>query len=109
VVFLPNLIEAKRQGRRLYGALASTYTRAFEKKWIEGEHEANEPLLGSADIQSLADLANSYQQVQDTRLLPFGLAIMSHLVIVAALPLLPLIFTVMSFDGIIVRVFKILF
>lgn len=107
-VFLPNLAEAKRQGRRKYGLLAAQYTRAFERKWIMGETDADEPLLGTADIQSLADMANSYQQVQGTRLLPFGMAVVSNLVVMTALPLLPLVFSVLSLDSIIVRLFKIL-
>lgn len=109
IVFLPKLAAAKRQGRRKYGLLASRYTMAFERKWIDGESGADEPLLGTSDIQSLADLASSYSLVQDTRLLPFGMAVVSHLVMMAALPLLPLVFSVLSLDSIIVRVFKILF
>src|SRR5262249_54469470 len=108
-VFTPKLAEAKRRGRREYGLLAAHYTAAFERKWVKGEKDAAEPLLGSADIQSLADLANSYTQVQETRLLPFGAAVVSHLVIVTALPLLPLVFTLLSFDAIVKRLFKILF
>ena len=108
VVFLPNLAEAKRQGRRKYGLLAAQYTQAFERKWIKGEADVDEPLLGTADIQSLADLANSYEQVQATRLLPFGMAVVSHLVMMTALPLLPLVFSVLSLDSIIMRLFKIL-
>jgi len=109
VMFLPKLAAAKRLGRRHYGLLASQYTAAFERKWIEGEKPAGEPMLGTADIQSLADLANSYAQVHDTRLLPFGMTEVGHLAIVTALPLLPLVFTLLSFDSIISRLFKILF
>ncbi|HEY4167283.1 MAG TPA: hypothetical protein VGM96_10925 [Reyranella sp.] len=108
-VFMPKLAEAKRMGRRQYGLLASQYTTAFERKWVGGERLAEEPLLGTSDIQSLADLANSYGQVQDTRLLPFGLNLIAHLAVATAIPLLPLIFTVLSFDSIVVRLFKILF
>jgi len=107
-VFLPRLSDAKRQGRRKYGLLASRYTTAFERKWFEGEKPAGEPLLGTGDVQSLADLASSYALVQDTRLLPFGIAVVSNLVIMTALPLLPLIFTVFSLDSLVVRLFKIL-
>jgi hypothetical protein len=107
-VFLPRLSDAKRQGRRKYGLLASRYTMAFERKWIDGEKAADEPLLGTGDIQSLADLASSYGLVQDTRLLPFGMAVVSNLVIMTALPLLPLIFSVLSLDSLVMRLFKIL-
>jgi hypothetical protein len=108
IVFLPRLSEAKRRGRRQYGLLASRYTTAFERKWIEGKKDADEPLLGSGDIQSLADLASSYELVQDTRLLPFGMRVVSHLVMMTALPLAPLVFTVLSLDSLVMRLFKIL-
>jgi hypothetical protein len=65
-------------------------------------------LLGTADIQSLADLASSYELVQDTRLLPFGMRVVSHLVMMTALPLAPLVFTVLSLDSLVMRLFKIL-
>jgi hypothetical protein len=55
-----------------YGGLAARYTREFHEKWIRGRAPADEPLVGSADIQSLADLANSYEVVRGTRAVPFG-------------------------------------
>jgi hypothetical protein len=47
-------------------------------------------MLGSGDMQSLADLATGYEIVQDTRLVPFGLKLLTRLGIITALPLLPL-------------------
>ena len=43
------------------------YTREFNQKWIRGPRPADEPLLGSADIQSLADLRNGFEVVQGIR------------------------------------------
>ena len=37
----------------------------FDDKWLRGRAPADEPLIGSADIQSLADLGNSYEVVRD--------------------------------------------
>lgn len=58
LVFSPNLARTKRRGLIEYGTLASTYVTAFDKKWLRGGLK-DEALLGSADVQSLADLANS--------------------------------------------------
>jgi hypothetical protein len=63
LVFAPTLFALKRRGRREYDALAARYTREFHDKWIRGGAPAGEALMGSADIQSLADLANSYEVV----------------------------------------------
>jgi hypothetical protein len=45
--------------------LAQRYVRAFANKWLQDAAPADEPLIGSADIQSLADLGNSYAAVKN--------------------------------------------
>ena len=44
--------------------------RDFDAKWLAGRPRAcrREPLIGSADIQSLADLGNAYGNVDGLRL-----------------------------------------
>ncbi len=64
VVFAGILRKTKRRGLLQYGTLATTYTGSFQKKWIAGENPDGEPLLGTGDIQSLADLGNSYSFVE---------------------------------------------
>ena len=64
LVFAPQLAQAKRQGLREYGTLAERYVREFDAKWLRGGAPADEPLVGSADLQSLADLGNSYEVVR---------------------------------------------
>jgi hypothetical protein len=55
LVFVPVLAHAKRVGLREYGSLAQRYVADFDQKWLRGGAPAEEALLGSADIQSLAD------------------------------------------------------
>ena len=69
-MFAPQLAQAKRVGRREYGTLAERYVREFDAKWLRGGAAPDEPLLGAADIQSLADLGNSLEVVQTMRALP---------------------------------------
>ena len=57
LLFTPQLAEAKRTGNREYGTLAERYVREFDAKWLRGGAPAEEPLVGSGDIQSLADLS----------------------------------------------------
>jgi hypothetical protein len=93
-VFAPTLFALKRQGRQEYGALAARYAREFHAKWIEGGASADEPLVGSADIQSLADLGNSYGVVREMRAVPFGWDTLLQVAVPAVLPLVPLLLTV---------------
>ena len=65
-----SLPQAKRTGLREYGTLAERYVREFDAKWLRGGAPADEPLVGSADIQSLADLGNSYEVVRTMRIAP---------------------------------------
>jgi hypothetical protein len=53
LLFTPRLLAAKHRGLREYGRLAAAYTRAFDVKWLRTESGPAEPLLGSADVQSL--------------------------------------------------------
>ena len=71
LVFAPQLAAAKRAGLREYGTLAQRYVREFDDKWLRGGAPADEPFVGSADIQSLADLGNSFDVVRGMRLVPF--------------------------------------
>jgi hypothetical protein len=83
------------------------YTQAFGRKWIHGEQATDEPMLGSGDMQLLADLATSYEIVQETRMVPFGMKLPIQLAIITALPLLPLAFAIISFRSLIMQAIKI--
>jgi hypothetical protein len=61
LVLSPKLLMTKRRGLLEYSALANEYTQSFDRKWIRKENPEGELLLGSADIQSLADLGNSFE------------------------------------------------
>ena len=108
-VFAPNLVRAKRQGSADFGRLASRYAKEFEEKWLHDAAPADEALLGSADIQSLADLGNSFTFVQEMRFVPFGLKDVTRLAAIAAVPFLPLTLTVFSVEELVGRLIKVLF
>jgi len=104
--FIVQLDEAGRMARREYGVLASHYVNDFHGKWIQ-EHEADrEPLLGTPDIQSLADLGNAYSVASEMRLLPFSHDTVIRLAIIIILPLLPLTLTMIPLDQIVDRLIK---
>lgn len=98
--YMMKISEAKRAGLIRYGMIASGYVNAFRLKWLTKD-EAQEKILGSADIQSLADLSNSFQVAQDMRILPFTLRSLIQLIIISALPMFPLALTMFKFEEII--------
>jgi hypothetical protein len=84
--------------------------RDFDAKWVRGGAKAkDEGILGTSDIQSLADLANSYAIVRDMRVVPFTLTDAILLVVATALPLLPLLLTMMPLDELLRRFLKVVF
>jgi hypothetical protein len=99
--FAPKLARAKRDGAREYGLLATRYVDAFREKWMRGRRPDGEPLVGSADIQSLADLAGAHDVVRAMRILPFGRQTAVALAIVVALPYLPLTLTMIPFEAVV--------
>jgi hypothetical protein len=103
----PKLFKVKRQGILDYGALANAYTQSFDDKWVHGKQQG-EPLLGSSDIQSLADLSNSFAIVRDMRPVPVNKNTLIALALAAALPLLPVIFLVSPADELVRAVLKML-
>ena len=103
--FSPHLMRAKRDGLREYGILASRYVREFDRKWVRNVAAAEEQLLGSADIQSLADLGNSFQVIRDISPCPFGRDTVLQLVFFTVMPVLPLVLTVIPLEELIKKLF----
>jgi hypothetical protein len=107
--FIFHLTQAKRTGTREYGIVASRYVNDFRRKWIDAGSEGSEALLGTADIQSLADLSNSFEVVREMRLLPFSRGAVVQLAILTALPLFPLTLTMIPLEEMIDRAVGVFF
>jgi hypothetical protein len=108
LVFTPQLWEAKLDGLAKFGSFAEEYVLDFAEKWMP--RKANdEQLLGSADIQSLADLGNSYGVVREMRAVPFGTEDVLWLLIASVVPLLPLLLTIMPLDQLVTEGIKMVF
>jgi hypothetical protein len=109
LVFAPQLAAARRTGLREYGTLAQRYVRDFDAKWVRGDGDADEPMLGSGDIQSLADLGNSYSVIQEMRVVPVTKQAMFQLGSATIAPIVPLVLTLMPLEELIRKLFGILF
>ena len=103
LMFSAQLARAKRTGLGEYGLLAERYVRDFDAKWLRGGATAGEPLVGSADIQSLADLGNSFEVVKGMRFAPITRDAVMLLAVATLLPVAPLLLTVMPLEELIRR------
>jgi hypothetical protein len=109
LVFSPQLGRTKRVGGREYGRLAQRYVREFDRKWLRGGAPPDELLIGSSDIQSLADMGNSYDVIREMRWLPFNTKTVLQLGVMAIAPVLPLTLTMVPLDQLLDRLVKIIF
>jgi hypothetical protein len=91
-----------------YMRMASRYVNNFDRKWIRGENASGESLLGTPDMQSLADLTNSVNVVRNMRIIPAGQRLMVQLAASAILPLLPLAFLKYPVADLAARLFQML-
>ena len=108
LVLAPQLSRARRAALAEYGTLAQRYVRDFDAKWVRGEG-ADGPILGTGDIQSLADLGNSYSIIQDMRVVPVTKQAMLQLAVATVLPIVPLLLTLMPLEELLKKLFGILF
>jgi hypothetical protein len=109
LMFTWQMADAKRKGLAEYGQLAQDYVEDFDRKWVRRNPTPDGDLLGTGDIQSLADLGNSYSVVVDMRVVPLRLANITQLAAVTAAPFVPLLLTVFSPEELIMRLVKIIF
>ena len=90
LAFTPRLFFAARAGLVAYGGLATDYVRRFGQRWIAAAGPRE--LLGTPDLQSLNDLGSAYRETVERALpLAFGARELVVLLVVMALPTVPLI------------------
>lgn len=104
-MFMPKLLGAKQRGLVEYGTLAARYARDFDTKWLRAPPAAD-PLLGSADIQSLADMAGTFDIIREMRIVPIAQHQILLIAGAALLPSLPLVFFLVPLDEMIRRALR---
>lgn len=108
LLFTGQLIHTKRIYMREFGQLAVRYSREFDAKWLEGKAPAEEPFIGSADIQSLADLGNSFQNVQGMKFFLIRQDSIIQIVMATLLPVAPLLLTIMPLEELLKKLLSLL-
>ena len=107
LLFTPQLARARRVGLREYGTLAQRYVREFDTKSLRQGAPGDEPLLGSADVQSLADLSNSFEVVRSMNIVPFTRTTVVELAAITLLPVAPLLLTMVSLEELLGQLLKV--
>ncbi len=90
-VFATKLRTCQEKGLSEYMEFASRYVNEFEQKWVHAAIAPEQPLLGTPDLQSLADLSNSRGVVRKMRWIPISARLLALMLIAAVLPMLPLV------------------
>ena len=104
LVFIPKLVQIRRRGLLEYAKLATDYTRDFDQRWLREAGKAENPLLGTSDIQSLADLANSYSVIQRMSVVPISRQNIIAVAAATALPMLPFLLLVFPLEALLKQV-----
>jgi hypothetical protein len=109
LVFTVQLEHAKRVALGEHGILAQRYSQEYDRKWLRGGAPPDEPFIGSADIQSLADLGNSFEVIKEMRWAPFTMATVFQLGVTTLVPVLPLMLTMISLEELVEKLLQIIF
>jgi hypothetical protein len=103
LAFVPQLFQARIVGKKQYGGLVSDYVQRFHERWIVSPDRRD--LLGTADLQALADLSTSYQEnVEKISVFLFSSRDWIALLIGAFIPAIPLLFLVAPAHDVIRRI-----
>jgi hypothetical protein len=108
VVFAPSLNILRQTGLLRYGVMASRYTLLFDDKWVRNAEAIDPEILGTEDIQSLDSLGGSYDMISRMKLLPVELRDFIALVVPMALPVLPLLLTVVPLNVILKQLLRLI-
>jgi hypothetical protein len=109
VVFAPAISAAKRRTSREYTRLSQRYVVEFEGRWLPGGLPASDSPLGTADVQSLADLNSAMDTVRATRTVPISKDAIVKLAVATLAPVAPLLLTVIPAEELVTRLFKLVF
>jgi hypothetical protein len=89
VAFTPSLWRLRVRGMYQLGVLGDRYARGFAARWFTTPEAQQGELLGTPDIQSLADLGNAHERTSGTGLLPCSTRNLIEVAAALLLPLLP--------------------
>jgi hypothetical protein len=102
-VFAPKILAARRKGKREYGVFVVEYMREFDRRWLRSADRNGQTLLGSGDIQSLADIGTAFDVINEMKAFPFGRDALVRLLAAILVPFVPLLLTMMPMEALLDR------
>jgi hypothetical protein len=108
LMLAPRLHHVRLRGVFEYGALGTTYVRQFDSKWIHANPGKAEGLLGSSDIQSLADISNSFGVVRDMKVILLNKEMLTGLALPAVIPMLVFVLAVSPAEEVVRAILKLI-
>jgi len=90
-IFSSKLWACKVKALSEYMEFSAQYVKDFDNKWLHNKAPTQEQLLGTPDLQSLADLNNSISVVRNMRWVPMSMPLLVTLLSAALVPMLPLL------------------
>ncbi len=109
LVFAPKILAAQRQGLREYGAFTAEYMREFDRRWLRSGDRDGVALLGTGDIQSLADIGNAFSVIREMKPVIFSRTMLVQLAAATLIPFLPLVFTMIPLELLLDRIIGAIF
>lgn len=109
LAFSGQLARCRFTGLLKFGALVWQHDREFDEKWLSPHPDENrERILGSSDVQSMADIATCYEHINDMRLIPYDMKALVVLVFSALIPMVPLLATAIPLQEIFMKLGELL-
>jgi hypothetical protein len=107
-IFFIKLKHCRDKGLRDYMTMSSHYVDAFDNRWIKDKKVTGEEQLGAADLQSLADLTNSVNVIQNMRMVPVSRKLIMTFAVSVILPFLPFVFMKFNLKELLVMMLKLI-
>jgi hypothetical protein len=104
LVFTPRLARTKRAAWGKYTGFASEYVSRFESKWMRRDESGE--MLGSGDIQSMADLGGTFERMVEMRIFAIDRRTAMSFLLAIVAPMLPLLLTMMPLKDIVKIIFN---
>jgi hypothetical protein len=98
LAFSGKLVQARRHGIFVYGALATAEGRQFEQKWLNRAEGIDESVLEAPDFSATTDLYQVVANVYDMKIIPLDLRDLVPLATATLLPFVPVALMVVPLD-----------
>jgi len=108
LIFSEKLLQAKRRGILVYGALALSEGQQFEQKWFQRVENIDESVLEVPDFSATTDLYQVVTNVYEMGIIPLELKNLVPLVTATLLPFVPVALMAVPLDVLLAQLAKFL-